>query len=352
MSTRRIAVAAAALVVLLAGVVAAIASGGGGGETAAAPEPGTTTATTAPATTTTAPPVFPLTGEPVTDPALAARPALVVKVDNTAKAQDQLAGIGAADLVYVEKVEGGVTRLAAVYHSTDADVGPVRSARTSDVDLTANLNRPLYAFSGANSGVLDIIRGANLVDVGYDVRPGGYQQRGSGVLRFYISTPTFFGFAPPGSGPPPPLLSFRPDGEAVNAAGAVDAPGVRIAYGGQANTSVLYEAVPEGWARSQDGTPTVEESGARVVPTNVVVQFTEYRDSGFVDVTGSASPEAVTVGEGDALVLTGGKLIPARWSRPDPGAATTYTDSAGAPIALSPGRTWVELAPPGSAAPL
>lgn len=349
MNARRIAIAAAAAVLLVGGVVAALVAGGGNEEAAGL---ASTTSSIPEPVTTTPPPVFPLTGLPVTDAALAGRPALVVKVDGTSKALGLHAGLTAADLVFVEKVEGGTTRLAAVFHSADADVGPVRSARTSDVDLMNNLNRPLYAHSGGAAGVLEIIQGANLVDLGYDVQRGVYQSRGSGVLRLFVSTPELFGLAPDGSGPPPSLFSYRAAGQPAGGAGAVDAAGVTIGYGGQANTQVRYEAVPEGWARFQDGAPHFDDSGNRVIPANVIVQYTEYRDSGFVDVAGSPSPEAVTVGEGDALVLTGGKAIPARWSRPDAGAGTTYTDAAGAPILLTPGSTWVELAPPGSATTL
>lgn len=352
MNARRIIIAVGVAIVLLGGVVAAVVASSGGGEDVAQ---GPTTTAAPPTTTTTAapPPTFPLTGLPAVDPAVAERPALVVKIDNGSKARGRQAGLNAADLVYVEMVEGGATRLAAVYHSTDADpVGPVRSARTSDIAITANLNRPLFAYSGANQGVLDMIRSANVVDVGFDVRPGAYQVRGSGVLRFFIATPTFFGFAAPEAGPPTPLLSYREPAAPVTAAGAEDIAGVRLSYGGLTNTQVSYEATPAGWARSQDGTPYVEESGTRVEPANVVVQFTDYRSSGFVDVTGAASPEAVLVGEGEAWVLTGGKLVRGRWSRPDLGAGTSYLDTAGNPIELTPGRTWIELAPPGSAAPL
>ncbi|CAN5707025.1 DUF3048 domain-containing protein [soil metagenome] len=352
MNARRIAVAVAVAVVLLGGVVAALVESGRGSEEAA-PASSTTSTTAAPTTTTTAPPTYPLTGLPVADQAVAERPALVVKVDNTDKARGRQTGLTAADVVYVELVEGGNTRLAAIYQSTDADpVGPVRSARTSDVAITGNLDGPVFAFSWAAGGVLDIIRAANLVDAGFDVQPGAYQVRGSGVLRFYIATSTFFGFAPEGAGPPPALFTYRPEGAVVSAAGAEDAGGVMVSYGGVANTQVSYEAAPGGWARSQNGAPFVEESGARIEPPNVIVQFVDYANSGFVDVTGAPSPEAVLVGEGEAWVLTGGKLVRGRWSRADLGAATSYTDSAGAPIALAPGRTWVELAPPGSAAPL
>jgi hypothetical protein len=53
------------------------------------------------------------------------------------------------------------------------------------------------------------------------------------------------------------------------------------------------------------------------------------------------------VGEGDAWILTGGKLIPAHWSKASAEDVTRYVDTAGAPVRLAPGRTWVELAPPG-----
>ena len=64
---------------------------------------------------------------------------LVVKFDNTPNAQPH-SGLRKADVVYVEEVECGLTRLAAVF-STDLPktVGPVRSARISDIDLLAQV---------------------------------------------------------------------------------------------------------------------------------------------------------------------------------------------------------------------
>ncbi|MDP9020020.1 MAG: DUF3048 domain-containing protein [Actinomycetota bacterium] len=347
MNARRFAVAVAAALVLLAGVAAVVLSGD---EVEPAVQDTTTTTEPPPPPP---PPVLPLTGLTVRDPVLAGRPALMVKVDSTRKAFGRQVGLNAADVVYVEMVEGGATRLAAIYHSVDADpVGPVRSARSTDVTVAANLNRPLFAYSGANQGVLDQVRAANLVDLGYDTHPGLYQARGSGVLRFVIATPAFFALAPPGSGPPPQYFAFRAEGEGVTAGGAEPSNGVGIGYPGQANTQVRYDPVPEGWARSQDGLPHAEASGARITATNVIVQFVDYREAGFRDVTGAPSPEAVLVGEGEAWVLTGGTLVRGRWSRPDPAAVTAFIDAAGQPIALTPGRTWIELAVPGTAVPL
>ena len=117
----------------IAALVAAatITAACGGDDKKAAPKPTTTTAPT-----TTAPPAetptsgAPLTGLAITDPAKVARPALIVKIDNAPKGRPQ-EGINQADVVVEEGVEGGITRLAAIFHSQDiGEVGPIRSARS------------------------------------------------------------------------------------------------------------------------------------------------------------------------------------------------------------------------------
>ncbi|MEX2658947.1 MAG: DUF3048 C-terminal domain-containing protein [Acidimicrobiales bacterium] len=331
-----------------AGLVLA-ACGGDDDDAATTTTTDPTTTTGEEATTTTAPPIAPLTGEALGDDALRNRPALVVKVDSTPKALGRQDGLEAADLVFAEKVEGGSIRLAAVFHSTDTTVGPVRSARTSDIAITGNLNRPLFAFSGANGGVLGQVRAANLVDVGSDAAPRSYSTRGSGVLRFYVDTRSLYGLAPDGAGPPRQQLNYRAAGEPVVNAGAEPASKVTVRYPGRAGTTVQYIDEGMGWARVQDGVPHTVTSGTRIAPDNVIVQFIDYKDSGYRDVTGSASPEAVLSGEGDAWVFTGGSLIRARWSRADEGALTDWTDQAGAPVRFAPGSTWIELADKGSA---
>src|SRR5262249_32805746 len=119
-----------------AAVVAGCSDEGDGGADLTLPPPTTAPTTTEAATTTTGAgeasttttvpaggPVMPLTGLPVADPAIAARPALVVKIDNHSQARPQ-SGLNAADVVFEENVEN-LTRFAAVFHSQDADpVGP------------------------------------------------------------------------------------------------------------------------------------------------------------------------------------------------------------------------------------
>lgn len=330
-------------------------SGASDGATTTTAAPTTTTeptTTTAAPTTTSEPlPVAPLTGLGVRDEEVLARPALIVKVDNADRLARPQAGIGVADVVYEEQVEGGVTRFAAVFHSRDAEqVGPVRSARSTDVGIATPLNQPLFSFSGANRVFMDRVVAAPLVELSYDWHPELYTRRGDRRAPDNIFTPTsvLWSATPEGAGPPPPLFEYLgEDDELPDAAARI----ARVDYHfGGSSPPVAFEWSGEAWARTQNGTPHVDEADQRLEPTNVVVQFVDYLDTGLVDAAGSQVPEAQLVGEGDAWVLTQGHAVAARWRRPSAGDVTTYLDPAsGEPVRLEPGSTWVVLAPPGSA---
>ena len=75
-------------------------------------------------------------------------PVLAVKIDDTRLARPQI-GVEDADLVYIEQVEGGLTRLAAIFSSViPENIGPVRSARISDIDILSQYGKVIFAYSG------------------------------------------------------------------------------------------------------------------------------------------------------------------------------------------------------------
>jgi hypothetical protein len=345
-----------ALVVLVGGGVVAASSGG---DDSAAP---TTTASTTTTTTTTPPttppppppPVYPLTGMPAVDPAVSARPTLVVKIDNSEPKSRPQIGLNQADIVYEERVEGAVTRFMAVFHSTDSvPVGPVRSARTSDIGLFKPMGTPLFAWSGANAIFAQWVREAGIVDIGYDVASGLYSRDGNRQAPHNLmldGTPTVWANAYPGATPPnSQLFSYRAQGEAP--VGGTPTNGVRIVFAtGPGSAPVEYVWNGAGWARSQNGTPHLDAEGVQIAPENVVISYTPYASSGVNDQFGVPIREASLVGEGEALVLTGGQAFAARWVKPALEMPTQYFDQAGAPIRLTPGRTWVALPEPGTTA--
>ncbi|WP_208027783.1 DUF3048 domain-containing protein [Rhabdothermincola sediminis] len=306
-------------------------------------------------TTTTVPapaPLAPLTGLPA-DPAALERVALVVKIDNAEGLARPQAGINQADVVIEEKVEGNISRFVAVFHSTDAPlVGPVRSARTTDLSLIDALDRPLFAYSGANRIFLELVRAAPLVDVGFDAAPSDYERLPGRKApnNLFTSTPALWARAPAGGSPPAPFASFAaPGSRAVPPAGALPAATGGFSFGAT-GTRIEYRWDPSrrGWLRWQNGTEHVDTDGSQVAPANVIVQFVRYVDSGARDSAGNPVPEAETTGEGDALVFTEGAVIAGTWSRPDPTRMAAYQDAAGQPVTLTAGRTWVALVPVGT----
>ncbi len=298
-----------------------------------------TTTTAATTTTEGAPePTMPLTGLPASGNA--GRPAVAVKIDNDRRARPQV-GINDADLVFEEVVENGITRLVAVFHSDDADpVGPIRSARTTDVELLSVFPGIVFANSGSNAGTRARLQSAaNLANVNHETAGALYfrQRDRPGPHNLFANTSELIG-AGGDLVPPEPLFTF-----------AEEAPGGRPVDGidiGFADTQVSYAWDDEldGWARTQNGTPHVDAADVQVAPVNVVVMETVYGRSA----ADAGSPEAVVTGTGPAWVLSDGTLQEGTWSRDEADDPPTLTDADGDEMTLVPGSVWVELPRPGN----
>jgi hypothetical protein len=279
-------------------------------------------------------------------------PALVVKIDNVGAARPQQ-GINEADVVFEEMVEGGFTRFAAIFHSTPADpVGPIRSARSTDVALLAPLYHPLFSYSGANRDFQKMIRESSMVDVGVDNFPGKYyrQQGRKAPQNLFSNTSQLHSLASPDAKAPPPLFSYRDAGTRPSEPGArpMSPAGAKFFYDGKERTVVSYDWDPgtNGWTRIQNGSLHVDTEGRKVTPNNVIFQFVDYRNTGYVDSSGAKVPEATVVGSGTAWILSAGYLVEASWEKADQNAVTVFRGKDGKYVRILPGRTWVELIPP------
>ncbi|HEV8296958.1 MAG TPA: DUF3048 domain-containing protein, partial [Acidimicrobiales bacterium] len=335
------------LAVLCALGLLGAACGGKSKGDAAPPEP---TATTNSSTTTTGvpppeAPKEPLTGLPSGDPAALSRPALVVKIDNAdagncADSARPQAGIDQADVVYDILVEG-ITRYAAVFHSKMPEViGPVRSARSSDIDIVAQLDTPLLAWSGNNSNVGDELADAKdmFVNVGHSSKAGSNFYRDKercAPHNLMVNPADLYEFAKGQGGAPTPIFQYRAPGESLPPS-AQAMPGVRLTTGQE--VVYAWNATTSSWDRIQKRSPHLAADGKQISPANVVALEVDYRPS-----STPGSPRAVTVGEGPAHVYSDGKLVDGTWKRDDPAAPWTLVDPSGAPIKLTPGTTWVEL---------
>lgn len=322
----------------------------------APPAPVTTEATSTTAAPTTAAPTstvaeivppMPLTGLPVPNDLLPLRRALVVKVDNHPQARPQF-GLNAADIVFEENVES-LTRLAAVFHSQDVDkVGPIRSGRTQDVILLGSLNKPLFAWSGGNANVTATVNASDLVSISAASTSGaGYfrDKRGNEDVEhtLYNSTQALWALQPEELSPPPPQFTYRAEDEVPL---GEPSPGVDVKMDG-VQVGWTWDEPTAAYLRTQGGKAHNDATLGQVNAANVVVLEVDYQPSA-ADVR---SPEAQTIGSGPAWVLTGGSLVRGTWTRGDRLDPFTLRTDDGSVIALTPGRTWVELARRDTATP-
>ncbi|MGH3974622.1 MAG: DUF3048 domain-containing protein [Pseudonocardiaceae bacterium] len=280
------------------------------------------------------PPVSPFTGL-ATD---LGAPVLGVKIDNAARARPQT-GLTLADLVYVEPVEGGISRLLAVYQSQFPPlVGPVRSARLTDLQLLANFGRPALAFSGAAAEVSALVARAPVLDVSAEEQPGSYRRDRGRRMPHNLYGDTHLlrqGGAPPRDigfrfGPTPP--------------GGRPLPETSVRYRAT-DIGVQWMPAEARWVISMDGRPLTSASGPRPGAATVVLQRVPVRDTPIRDASGTLSPFAATVGTGSVVVLRDGLAFDGNWTRPAPDAITSFTLPDGSPLTFAPGPVWVVLVP-------
>lgn len=288
-------------------------------------------------------PVNPLLGTPLVDPAVATRPAMVVKIDNHPSARPQ-AGINQADIIFEENVEK-LTRYAAVFHSEGSDpVGPIRSGRFQDINLVGSLNKPLFVWSGGNRQVSSAIGKSDLVDLSYLKvnKEGGFTRNDEyrAPHNLFAETTKLWTLAPAGSSAPSTQFAYRTVSDA-NASTSKEALGLKVSMDG-VKVQWDWDAAAKEWVKTQDGTIVVDPADVALSVPNVIVLEVEY--------TNTYSPISKTLGSGKAYVFTNGVVYEGTWSRTDRLKPFELKDSAGGVIKLTPGQTFVEVARAGKTA--
>ncbi|MER7757348.1 DUF3048 domain-containing protein [Kitasatospora sp. NPDC097643] len=259
---------------------------------------------------------------------------LAVKIDNVgARVQAVQRGLAQADIVYWIEVEGGQSRFLAVYDANHlpALIGPVRSARQTDIPLLQQYGHLDFAYSGAISGLLPLLDRADLQNVTPATDPGAFTDRAVDptfidphqILARFPSVPA----RSPGF-----VFGAAPGGGSARDAGVWHLPAasiaVRFAGGG-------YDVAVDGHP-AWSGTATVVVQHVSVVPG----LFTDFN-------AGHPDNEVFTrtTGSGAAEVLRDGMVWNVRWTRPDPAGGTSFTLPDGTAMTFATGPVLMVLVP-------
>ncbi|MEV5983329.1 DUF3048 domain-containing protein [Streptomyces sp. NPDC052114] len=267
-------------------------------------------------------------------------PVLAVKFDNARLARPHT-GLDQADIVYVEKVEGGMSRLMGVYSSKlPRSVGPVRSARESDIELLRQFGRPALAYSGVRSALQKVLRDSPLYARSQGRLPGAYFRQGGRPAphNLFARPAAVLRSAPKADRPTD--IGFR-FGPAPAGGTRTDVRTVRYP---SASHSFRWSPREGRWLASFDGVPARGTSGTRLGARTIVIQYVTMRPSRFKDVNGAVTPYIETVGKGKALVLRDGKAYATHWKRSAATGGTTFTRADGSPMPFAPGQVWMVYA--------
>jgi len=312
---------------ILAGAAVGLSSCGGGSST--------------PTTTTVPVPIAPLTGLPDPGGAALHRPAMTVKIENDPNSLPQW-GVNQADVVYEEIVNGGITRLAAIFNQqAPGRIEPVRSVRPTDTQIVWPL-KGLFVFSGGAQYAVDSISTAPVQLINESSADGAmwrdpnrvppYNLVGIGAKLFALST---------SPSPPPALFQYRPTG-----ATALGTPVTKVVVPFPSIYPVTwtYDATTNSWNRGMnDFSPAVPvdrtANGFIKSPKNVVVMWVNYYGE-----LGADNSYAILQGSGPCAIFSNGLEQSCTWKRgPNKSDIVQYVDKTGKSILLTPGQTWVEL---------
>ncbi len=275
----------------------------------------------------------PFTGEPVS----ALGPVLAVKIDNIVYARPQT-GLQSADIIYALPVEGGLSRLMAVFSShLPPVIGPVRSAREDDLELLRQFGRPAFAYSGAAPKLLPVVEHARIVDL-YSGLVGGYFRSADRIAPYNLYARSAMLLAEAKGASKARDIGFR-----FGPAPAGGRPVASYTASYPAATFTFRWSAKDGrWLVWMDGKPALASEGGQLGGATVVIQYTVVRTSRFLEY-GKPPPYAESTGSGRAVVLRDGMAYSVRWSRPSADGGTTYVLPSGQRMTFARGQVWVML---------
>lgn len=271
-------------------------------------------------------------------PGGAGNPVVMVKFGN-ARPDRPHYGLNQADLIYVEEVEWGLTRVAAMFNTKfPSVVGPTRSARISDLEILEQFEKPGLVYSGANDVLLKRVRKSNAVSLSPSDRSSFFyrnlskQAPHNQLVRLAA------------------MMAAETKVAEVNdiglvfdrtvPAGGKKATSFRASWP-SARVSGVWNG--SGWVIAMDGTTHRDaQNKSLLTPKTVVIQLVQQKETSFGDKFGGKTPLVKTVGTGNAFVLRNGNVFEAAWSRPSGESGTKFT-LGGNPLPFDVGQVMILL---------
>ena len=298
----------------------------------------------------------PLTGEyNLKDRAVGKRPVSVM-VNNIKKAWPQY-GLGSADICYEIVVEGGITRIMAVFadYQSMPKIGSVRSVRHYYTDCSYPLNTLFVHWGGSDPGYdalkdrgIDNIDGMALSKTAFVRDEQLKKQKGQEFSNFTSGELVQKGIDKKKydvNGKPDPGFRFAPEGGIKGDAAAVE---VTVKFSGYATAYFDYDAESGKYLKSEALTSKSnklnykekqidQNDGKQIAVDNVFILFADVHQY-----PGSSVLMDVNYQKGGSgYYISGGTRTDFTWSKPSYKSPFEFKKSDGSELQVNPGKSWV-----------
>ncbi len=263
-----------------------------------------------------------------------------VKFDDTNDAHPQQ-GVESADVVYITQVEAGLTRLMGIYSSNYPEVlGPIRSARISDLSILGEYGRVGFLYSGAQSKMRPVIAESNLINLSAERNP-----------------PSIYFNDPSRRSPysmmvkPNLLLEKAADVELAKKPGWQHGPRARGAKKiisaeinwPNAGYEAYWSAIDRKFLLKHNSRENIASSGIQLGSPMMVIQMVKISPSEYGDKFGGVTPKSEVIGSGHGYLLRNQRVVKALWNRASLSEPTTWSLEDGSPAFFAPGQIWFFL---------
>ncbi len=279
---------------------------------------------------------------------------IAVMYNNISTVWDYQAGLDDAYIVYEMLVEGGYTRLMAIFKDKNLDrIGSVRSSRPYFLDYALE-NDAIYIHFGASQTALDDIKSLGVDNINFMNYSAGYvrdkslnlalehtaftssERINKGIDKYqYRNTTTV-----------KPVLDYSVDEiDLSKMDGAIKADEILISFSGVRSTSFTYDPNNKVYLRSQgtakgnyehlDGVTKKQYTAKNIITYQLPCKTID-----------SAGRQAITTtGGGKGYYITDGYAIPITWEKNTRTSQTVYRYVTGEKIKVNDGNTHIEIQP-------
>jgi Protein of unknown function (DUF3048) N-terminal domain/Protein of unknown function (DUF3048) C-terminal domain len=282
---------------------------------------------------------WPLTGlkVPTNKTAKLHQPVLVAKMDNTVSSQPQV-GLGRADMVVEELVEGGLTRLAAFYYShVPRKVGPIRSMRASDIAVVSPVHASMVT-SGAAGKTIARIKAAHIRFYGQAAKGMYRTTHRAAPYNLFVHLRKVAAVAKRKRARTTP--NYLAWGSAKDLPQGHKVTKIRAEFSAVHTTEWVFR---NGRYHNTDSNAPARD---QFPATNVLVLRVREGDAGYLDPAGNHVPVTLLKGSGNALLFHDGRMVAATWHKGKaPTSRIKLTTRNGQKLEVPAGHTWIELVP-------